>query len=211
LQLHSLCRVLLFRVMTLELLLSLIGFAFVTCITPGPNNIMAMASGANFGVWRTAPHIAGIAIGFALMLVVLGLGLISLFEAVPQSYIVIKAVAVIYFVWLAWKFANAAPPGEGAAGGTPMTFLQASAFQWVNPKAWAMAVGAITNFAPDRNLLSVVAVALTFLIVATPATTMWTILGQEFRRLLNKQHLLKAFNWGMAALLLASLVPVLLH
>jgi threonine/homoserine/homoserine lactone efflux protein len=96
--------------MTLELLLSLIGFAFVTCITPGPNNIMAMASGANFGVWRTAPHIAGIAIGFALMLVVLGLGLISLFEAVPQSYIVIKAVAVIYFVWLAWKFANAAPP-----------------------------------------------------------------------------------------------------
>ncbi len=197
--------------MSLSTLIALVAFAFVTSVTPGPNNIMLMASGANFGFLRSIPHNLGIAIGFFFMLCLLGFGLMEIFVWFPLAQIILKVAAVFYFLWLAWKFANAAPPGEGKAGGKPMTFIQAAAFQWINPKAWMMAIGAITAYAPDRSVMSVVLVGLIFSLVNAPATALWIVLGTEIRRLLNKPVLLRAFNWAMALLLLASLGPVLLH
>ena len=196
--------------MTLDLFLSLVAFAFVTSITPGPNNLMLMASGANFGVRRTVPHMLGVALGFVLMAVLVGLGLVGVFEAYPLAYRVLKAVSVAYLLYLAWKIATAAPPAERPhEGGRPMTFLQAALFQWVNPKAWAMALTAVTVYAPTRSVGAIFVVGLVFGAINLPSVGAWAVLGREMRRFLTDTRRLRAFNAAMAVLLIASLVPVL--
>ncbi|WP_281984095.1 LysE family translocator [Thalassorhabdomicrobium marinisediminis] len=201
--------------MILDVLLALITFAFVSSITPGPNNTMLMASGANFGIWRSLPHMLGVAIGFTVMIVLVGLGLMQVFDAFPIMNTVLKVLSVAYLVWLAWKIARAAPslPDAPETSGTPMTFLQAAAFQWVNPKAWTMAVYAVTNFATGtnghRSVLAVLLVALIFGLVNLPCIGSWTVLGQQMRRFLTSPGRLRAFNGTMALLLLATLVPIL--
>ena len=193
----------------LETLTALAAFAFVSSITPGPNNLMLMASGANYGFARSLPHMLGIAIGFTLMIVLVGAGLLRLFDAWPASYTVLKVLSVVYMTWLAWKIARAAPAKEAASTGTPMTFLQAAAFQWVNPKAWAMALTALSVYATESTLYAFALVALVFGLVNLPSIAVWTVLGQQMARLLTKPSRLRAFNWTMAALLIASLYPVL--
>ncbi len=122
--------------MTLDLILALIAFALVSSITPGPNNLMLMASGANFGLKRTVPHMLGVSIGFVFMVVLVGAGLVQVFDAYPVSYTVLKVVSVAYLLYLAWKIgSNRKPPKGAKTGSKQMTFLQAAAFQWVNPKA----------------------------------------------------------------------------
>jgi len=195
--------------MSTDLLLALAAFAFVSSVTPGPNNLMLLASGANFGFRRTIPHMLGIAIGFVVMIVLVGIGLMGIFQAVPWSKTVLEIVSVAYLLWLAWKIANAAPPSaEAQARAKPMTFLQAAAFQWVNPKAWTMALSAIAIYAPDRTLQSIVVVALLFEFAGMPAITLWTALGQQMRKILTNPARLRAFNIAMALLLVASLWPV---
>ncbi len=196
--------------MNTDILIGLAGFAFVSSITPGPNNLMLMASGANFGFARTIPHMLGIALGFTLMVFLVGLGLAQVFDAYPILHTVLKVLSVIYMAWLAWKIANSAPPKEGEAAGTPMTFLQAAAFQWINPKAWAMALTAVTVYSLGTSVLAVAAVAGMFGLVNGPAVSTWTLIGQQLRRVLTNPKRLRAFNWTMAALLMASLYPVLI-
>lgn len=195
--------------MNYDILFGLMGFAFVSSITPGPNNLMLMASGANFGFLRTIPHMLGIALGFTLMVFLVGLGLAQVFDAYPILHTILKILSVVYMGWLAWKIANSAPPKEGETTGTPMTFLQAAAFQWVNPKAWAMALTAVTVYSLGSSLFAIAAVAATFGMVNGPSIGTWTIIGQQLRRILTNPARLRAFNWLMAALLIASLYPVL--
>jgi threonine/homoserine/homoserine lactone efflux protein len=195
--------------MTYDLVLALSLFALVSSITPGPNNLMLMASGANFGFRRTIPHMLGVGIGFTLMIVLVGIGLVQIFDLYPISHQILKVVSVIYLFWLAWKIANAAPPeGDVASESTPITFIQAALFQWVNPKAWTMALTAITAYAPNQTLGSVIWVALVFGIVNLPSVSLWTVLGEQMARFLTSAARLRAFNWLMAALLVASLYPV---
>lgn len=196
--------------MDLELLTAFSLFALVSSITPGPNNLMLMASGANFGFTRTVPHMAGISIGFGVMILLVGAGLVRLFDAWPVSYKLLKGLSVLYLTWLAWKIARAAPAGDSEQTGRPMTFLQAAAFQWVNPKAWAMALTALSVYAADASLAAFALVAAVFCVVALPAITLWTVLGQQMARFLTNPARLRVFNWTMAALLIASLYPVLL-
>ncbi|UWR88016.1 LysE family translocator [Phaeobacter inhibens] len=197
--------------MTYELFLALAAFVFGTVFTPGPNNLMLMASGANFGFRRSLPHLTGVAVGFPLMILPVGLGVMQLFDAFPALTWIMTALSVAYMLWLAWKVANAAPPREGAAQGTPLSFLQACAFQWVNPKAWAMALGAITLYAASRDVTAILWVSGTYLLVGCFSASTWTLLGQQLRRLLTRPAQLRAFNWTMAALLLASLAAILLQ
>lgn len=194
--------------MTPAILVALLGFAFVTTVTPGPNNVMLMASGANFGFRRTLPHMLGIAGGVSLMAMLVGLGLMTLFEAVPLLGSILKIMSVLYLLWLAYRIATAAPIEERTVKGRPMTLMQAAAFQWVNPKAWAMCLSAITIYAPDRSLPSVVLVAAAFLLVALPAISVWAWLGTVIRRWLSSPRRLQAFNLTMAALLIMSLYPL---
>lgn len=196
--------------MTYEIFLTLAGFTLGTVITPGPNNLMLMASGANFGFRRTIPHMLGVGLGFPMMVVPVGLGVMQLFDLYPPLVRVMETMSVVYMLWLAWKVANAAAPGEAEAGGTPMTFLQAAAFQWVNPKAWAMALGAITLYATDRTLGAILWVAGTYVMMGCISTTTWTVLGQQLRRFLTNPVRLRLFNGVMAALLVGSLVAALL-
>lgn len=188
---------------------ALITFAFATSGTPGPNNMMLLASGANFGFLRTIPHMLGISVGFAVMAICVGAGLMQLFDQWPTSYTILKVASAAYLIWLAWKIANAAQPAKAERSSKPMTFLQAALFQWINPKALSMALGAITLFAPSREFSAVVIVAVVFATVNLPTVSIWTILGQQLQRLLTSQKRLKAFNWTMAALLVLSLLPAL--
>lgn len=196
--------------MTLEIFTALAAFAFVTSITPGPNNMMLLASGANFGFMRTIPHMLGVGIGFVIMAILVGAGLMQLFDAWPTSYLILKVLSAAYMLWLAWKIAHSASPEGVAAGAKPMTFLQAALFQWVNPKAWTMALTSITLYAPDRDFLAVLWVATVFGAINLPTVSLWTILGQKLRLILSNPARLVAFNWTMAVLLVLSLLPSLM-
>jgi threonine/homoserine/homoserine lactone efflux protein len=196
--------------MNYEFITAVAVFAFVASITPGPNNLMLMTSGANFGFTRTIPHMMGVTIGFMLMLFLVGVGLIGVFDAVPASYLVLKVLSVTYLLYLAWKIATAAPPGEGSAkSGRPFTFIQAALFQWVNPKAWTMGLTAITVYTPTRSVEATVAVVLVFGVINVPSISIWTLLGQQLRRILTNKLRLRLFNGLMGVLLIASLYPVL--
>ncbi len=195
--------------MTADILIALTFFAFATVFTPGPNNLMLMSSGANFGLRRSLPHMTGVAYGFPTMLVLVGLGVMQLFDAWPPSHMILQVVSVIYILWLAWKIANAAPPKDAPSDARPLSFLQAAAFQWVNPKAWSMALGAITLYATSRDFSAILWVAVTYAVIGTTSALTWTVLGTGVRRLLARPERLRLFNWVMAALLVLSMGPVL--
>ncbi|MCU0815453.1 MAG: LysE family translocator [Cypionkella sp.] len=195
--------------MTYNLFLALVGFAFATSVTPGPNNMMLLASGVNFGFRRTVPHMLGVSLGHALMVFVVGVGLAQVFHRYPDLQTGLAVVAVVYMLWLAWKIAHAAPPEEGQRAGRPFTFLQAAAFQWVNPKAWAMALTAVTVYAGGDGWAAMALVALVFCAVNLPSVSIWVWAGQGLRRWLTTNRRLVIFNRTMAALLVASLWPVL--
>ncbi|PWE48269.1 hypothetical protein DEM26_19015 [Thioclava sp. NG1] len=195
--------------MPLTLLMALVSFAFVTTVTPGPNNLMLMASGANFGFRRTLPHMLGIAGGVSVMALLVGLGMIALFEAVPALSTILEVLSLGYLLWLALKIATAAPLDRQEANSRPMSFFQAAMFQWVNPKAWAMCLSAVTLYAPDGSFLSVAIVAGAFALVSFPSISVWAWLGTVVRRWLSNPFRLRVFNFTMAALLVGSLYPVL--
>ncbi|MFK8054227.1 MAG: LysE family translocator [Woeseiaceae bacterium] len=199
--------------MNSDTLLALAAFAFVSSITPGPNNLMLMASGANFGFRRTLPHMLGVAFGFMFMLLVVGIGLTQLFIRYPASYTVLRVVSLFYLLFLAWKIASASPVKTDAedSASKPFSFLQAAAFQWVNPKAWIMSLTAISVYAGDRSFTQVLIVTLVFGLVNIPSVSSWAVLGQQISRWLSTPTRLRTFNVTMAVLLVASLVPSLLE
>ena len=196
--------------MTVTFLAGLTGFAFVSSITPGPNNLMLMASGANFGLRRSVPHMLGVSLGFGLMVLLIGWGVAGLMAAAPGLYLAIKWLGGGYLVYLAWKIGSAKGIGSGAQADRPQTFLQAAAFQWVNPKAWGMALGAVATYVTRDNLLASAAlVALIFTLVNAPCIFTWAAFGVALQRGLTHPAAMRAFNIGMAALLLLSLYPLL--
>lgn len=193
--------------MDIQQIAGLVGFAFVSSITPGPNNVMLMASGVNYGIRRTIPHMLGVSIGFMFMIVMVGAGLVGLFETWPAAFTILKIVSAGYLLWLAWKIANAPMPEEGerTSTGHPMTFMQAAIFQWVNPKAWTMALTALTVYAGTGDLFAMLGVSAIFGAVNLPSVWIWTAMGQYLQHMLASARSRRLFNWGMAALLIASL------
>ena len=197
--------------MNFELISALMLFAFVSSITPGPNNIMLMTSGANFGFKRTVPHMFGVGLGFTLMIVLVGLGIINLFNMFPTSYDVLKVLSVTYLLYLAFKIAkSSSTTASDASSNKPMTFIQAVMFQWVNPKAWTMALTSISVYAPANNLSGIIIVALIFGAINFPCISSWTALGLKIQSFLTSNKRLKIFNYTMATLLVLSLYPVFL-
>jgi threonine/homoserine/homoserine lactone efflux protein len=192
-----------------DLLAGLCLFAIVSSLTPGPNNTMLLTSGVNFGFRRTIPHGLGVSIGFFVLVVCTGLGLGALFAAWPPLHVALKVAGAIYLLWLAYRIATSTGMGGASAGARPITFLQAAAFQWVNPKAWAMAVGGVATYAPrDRYVANVLLIAAIFALINLPCISAWAGLGVGMRRFLERPGVLRAFNWGMAALLVISLAPL---
>jgi threonine/homoserine/homoserine lactone efflux protein len=185
-------------------------FALVASITPGPNNLMLMASGATFGLKRTLPHLAGVVLGFGAMSVAVGLGLAEVLKASPLVFAVLRWGAAAYILYIAWRMVTAKGPGVAVTGEKPMSFLGAVAFQWINPKAWVMALGAVGTYAEHgRFLADVLIITVGFMIIGVPCTLSWTGFGSAIRRWFRKPIHLKLFNWTMAALLVASLYPLI--
>ena len=200
--------------MPIETFLSLLLFCFVAAASPGPNNTMLFASGVNFGFARTLPHMAGITIGFTLMVACVGLGLGAVLERYPVLLLLLKIVGGAYLVWIAWKIGTARKVPDTDIGddnvARPFTFLQAAGFQWVNPKAWVMILGAIAAFSePDRYLLSVALITTGFFLVSFLSTTAWAGFGTALRGWLSDPVRLKWFNITMAVILVLSLWPML--
>jgi threonine/homoserine/homoserine lactone efflux protein len=197
--------------MPVDLLLALAGYVTAMSVTPGPNNLMLLTSGVNFGFRRTIPHMAGIAFGVLTILALVGLGLGRLLETNPRVYAALKIASLVYLAWLAWKIATSGPPDTGGENteARPLTVLEAALFQWVNPKAWAMVVTAATAFAvPDNYIPSLLAMACVFTAVNLPSAAIWIAAGTALRGLLEKPATLRAFNVAMALLLLASSLPI---
>ncbi|NTS31720.1 Threonine/homoserine/homoserine lactone efflux protein [Phyllobacterium sp. YR620] len=196
--------------MTLEIFLTLLVFAFVTSITPGPNNLMLLTSGVNFGFRRTIPHMFGIGSGFFTLLIAVGLGLGALIHNFPLVYTALKFAGGAYLVYLAYKIATSRSLGTVDSNARPMTFFEAAAFQWINPKAWVMAVTAMATYtSSDAYLLTVLIVGIAFAIVNVPSVSSWAAFGQMMRGWLADPVRLKWFNITMALLLIASLWPML--
>ncbi|MEH6592834.1 MAG: LysE family translocator [Halioglobus sp.] len=198
--------------MTYEALIGLTLFSLVSSLTPGPNNLMLMASGANFGFRRTLPHMLGVSLGFTFMVLLVGVGLVQVFNTVPVSYLILKVVSVVYLLYLAWKIGTAKSVSQASdAGGTPFTFIQAALFQWVNPKAWTMALTAVSVYSPSHSVVAVAFVAAIFGMINFPCIGLWTNLGQQMQRILTSPKRLRYFNITMALLLASSLYPVLFN
>lgn len=194
--------------MTVELLTALAVFSFVSAVTPGPNNFMVLAAAANHGMRGAAPVVAGVCCGFVFMMTLIGLGLIRLFTAFPVAYTVLKTASIAYLLYLSWKIATAVLPG-GGGGGRPVGFLQAVLFQWVNPKAWVMALTAMSAYRqPSDSIASVFVVALVFGAITVPSVAAWALLGTQVRRFLTDARRMRIFNVSVAVLLVGSLYPI---
>jgi threonine/homoserine/homoserine lactone efflux protein len=198
--------------MPLDVFLALASFAFVMAFTPGPNNIMLTASGANFGFVRSIPHMAGVVVGFVIMLVVSGGGLGAVLVSFPSIQTALKVVGVAYMLWLAWKIANAHGGQDGMNPDVrPLTFLQAAAFQWVNPKGVIIAFGAVALYVrPERAFLDLLILLIVFGLATLLSTVTWSSFGVALSRVLRDERRARIFNIVMAVLLVASIVPMVL-
>lgn len=197
--------------MDATLFAAFIAAAVPAFFTPGPNNLMLMASGAKFGFGRTIPHGLGVSIGFALMVVVIGLGLGEVFEALPWLKTVLKVFAAIYLLYLAWSLLGL-KIDEAKANDRPMTFLQAAAFQWVNPKAWAMAVSfvaLVVNPGPGR-LIGITLLGLGCLLLGPFSSALWMGFGDRLQKLLKRTGGDRFLGVALAVLVVASVVLFLL-
>lgn len=187
-------------------------FAFVCSVTPGPNNVMIAASAANHGVKAALPHALGIAIGFAAMALIVGLGLAEPLADHPRAQLVLRWVGAAWMLVLAWKIARATAPHVAAAEGRrpPLGFLGAALFQWINPKAWLIVLAAITAFIGGVHpAMEALILAAIFGVVCLPCVLSWAMLGAGAGRVLASPALLRAFNVTMALLLAATVIPVL--
>ena len=196
--------------MAYSLFYAFLAFMVVMYFTPGPNNIMLLASGLTYGFRRTIPHIAGIVIGFAFMVAAVGLGLGTVFLAYPILQTILKYAGAVYLVYLAAVIAMSGPTTpDGESGRGPMTFWGAAMFQWINAKGWVIVIGTITAYAAIAaypwNIAIQVALSL---LLGILSCTAWALFGTALRPVLTSRRAVRAFNIVMAVLLLASLYPV---
>ncbi|MHB2167524.1 LysE family translocator [Alsobacter sp. R-9] len=197
--------------MSQDTLVALFVFALVSAATPGPNNMMLLASGVNFGFLRTVPHMVGIGVGFIAMVVIVGLGLGTLMTASPLVHTAFQVGCSAYLLLMAWRLATSGSLGVGSAGARPMGAVQAALFQWINPKAWAMALTTAAVYVdPAQVGPSVATIALVFAAIHFPTAGLWTGFGTSLRGFLAEPARLKAFNVVMAVLLAGSVLPLVM-
>ena len=199
--------------MSPESMLALMGFAFVTSITPGPSNLILLANSANYGFRRTLPLVLGLNLSFLSMLLIVGFGLGQLLRTNESLYAVLKILSLFYILWLAWKIARSSPMNSAGdeAPSRPLTFLQMALLQWVNPKAWAVALTVTVAYTtPENYAASLLLMTLVFGIVNLPSVSTWAIFGSVLQNILREPAKVRAFNRLMAVMLVASMLPIAL-
>jgi threonine/homoserine/homoserine lactone efflux protein len=192
--------------------ISLVVFAVVAAITPGPNNVLVTANAAANGIRATVPHMLGIGVGFALMIVLVGLGLAGVMTANPTVAAALRWGSMAWLLWLALRIATAPAPGS-PEGGMRFGFVAAMLFQWVNPKAWLLALTIAAAWvrpgAPIGPQLALIGAV--FLLVTPPCCLPWALLGRGAVCVLGEGRGLRAFNVAMAIALVASMLPLVLE
>jgi threonine/homoserine/homoserine lactone efflux protein len=207
---------------TLQFLLAIALFCFASCATPGPNNLMLLASGVNYGFKRTLPHMMGINFGFGVMVFLIGLGLAQMFQIYPALHGYMKWGSIVFMLYLSWKIAtssasNSAPLDSasdvGKTKAKPLAWWQAALFQWINPKAWAMGLSAIAAYVPQANgsasMPHLSLLAFMFVVINIPVGMTWTLFGVRLRTWLANDQNRRAFNYVMALLLVLPLAPMI--
>jgi threonine/homoserine/homoserine lactone efflux protein len=190
-------------------LLALLGFSFVSSITPGPNNILLWASGATFGLRRTAPHVLGTALGIGAMALGAGLGVAALIASAPALGIAMRVAGSAYLLWLAWQILRLGSLRQAAVA-RPLGVRGAMAFQAVNPKAWIFALGAVTTFLPVGLpvIAGTVVVALAMMSMIVPAAAAWAAAGGAMARLLEGEGSRRVVSVVLAAMVVGTIVLV---
>ncbi|APR70568.1 LysE family transporter [Acinetobacter haemolyticus] len=196
--------------MSLLTFFSFIVYSTVTSITPGPNNIMLAASGLNFGLKRSIPHILGIGFGFGVMVILVGYGIGAALGSSPLLYEILKVIGISYLLYLAYKIYRAGSIKTDTKVDKPLSFMGAALFQWVNPKAWIMAMGAITTYSSaNSRLVEFVFIGVIFGLVSIPSVGVWAYMGEKLKMIVNHPRKVQLFNTVMALLLVASvIVPI---
>jgi threonine/homoserine/homoserine lactone efflux protein len=189
--------------------IALVGFSFVSSITPGPNNVLLWASGATFGFRRTFPHVLGTALGIGLMALAVAAGLGVLITTVPGLALAMKILGSAYLLYLAYRIAGTRDL-QAKAVARPMSLLEAAAFQTINPKAWIFALGAITTFRPTDLPIATgtVLVAATMMIVVVPAAAAWSLGGGALSRLIGGARTRRAVSLALGAAIAVTVVLV---
>ena len=195
----------------MEYYLAVLAFTFVAGVTPGPNNIMLFSSGVNHGVKKSIPHYLGICFGFPLMVAAVGFGMGNVFRKFPEIHVIIQVLGVVYLLFLSWKIANAGQASETSNISAPLTFFQATLFQWINPKAWVIAIGAISTYTlPDNVTQSIIWIIIAYFLMGFLAMGIWLFFGSILQNLLKDEKINHFFNWAMALLLVLSIFPMIL-
>jgi threonine/homoserine/homoserine lactone efflux protein len=193
-----------------ELIGPLVLFAAVMCLTPGPNVIMITASAANFGFRRAIPHMLGVTFGFGFLVTAVGLGLAGLIHAAPRLHTVLKYAGAVYLLYLAWCIARADARSGASARAKPIGLFEAALFQWINPKGWVTALGALAAFTTVGGdvLLETLVIAGVLAAACLVSVAIWAGFGTVIGRFLHNPRARMAFNGSMAGLLVLSLIPV---
>jgi threonine/homoserine/homoserine lactone efflux protein len=194
-----------------SVLLAIFFFAMISTFSPGPNNFMLLSSGLNYGARKTLPHALGIILGCPILVFSVGMGLSHVFEYYPIVHSLLKIISIIYLLFLSWKIAATETNTSLNSSTKPMTFVQALAFQWVNPKAWVMALGAISTFTVIEKsmLVQVLVISFAFFVVAIFSTSIWTYCGVVLKKVLAKPPHRRAFNIAMGILLVLAVLPMI--
>jgi threonine/homoserine/homoserine lactone efflux protein len=192
------------------LLAPLVLFALAMCLTPGPNVVMVTASAANFGFRRAIPQMLGITLGFALLIMAFGLGVAGLIQAEPRLHVALKYLGAAYLLYLAWRITQAGGNSPDSARTRPIGFIEAMLFQWINPKGWVTAIGALAAFTSVEGNMLLQAIAIAGLLAAACflSVVLWAGFGAAIARFLDYPMARRSFNWAMAGLLMVSLIPV---
>jgi len=189
-----------------ELILYTAGFVLVMVGSPGPNNLMLMASGVHFGIRRSIPHMLGIVLGCQVLLVAMAIGLGELLVRYPQAEVALKGMSVLFLSYVAVKLWQTKGLSTQSSTARPMSVMEAALFQWVNPKAWMMCltlVAAALGQSAQREA-ALFWVALTFALLSLPLLLFWSAGGQLLTVWLRQGARLMWFNRAMALVLLAS-------
>lgn len=200
--------------MSINVLLPLMLFCFTTSITPGPNNIMIMSSGLRFGVVKSIPHYLGICLGFNIMVFLVGLGLGKVFDIIPVLHAMLKYIGASYMLYLSYKIIKSNGGfGEKDTKSIPLRFFEAVLFQWVNPKAWIMAIGVFSTYSlQNGNMFYQSAIiAFIFFIIGIPCIGFWLISGVFIRKYLSHPKAYKYFNYITGTLLALSVITVFIE
>ena len=197
--------------MTFDWFLSLLLFIFVAGFTPGPNNIIAMSTGFNYGFRSVLPHVAGTTIGFPVMLLLIGFVLRPIMDQFELFFMLLKYASVLYILYIAYHIATA--PTDGIDIDTkkkPITFLQSVAFQWINPKAWAGALATVTIYMPPNDYANgLIVAAITSGTITLLALSSWALMGREINKFFSNSRQIMIFNVTMALLLIVSVMMML--